>query len=118
MPARRESKSETPRSRRPPATTPELRENQLISVAVDLAEQQMRDGTASAQVITHFLKLGSSRERLEQQRIEGEVSLMNAKKEIMESHQKIEELYERALGAMTRYSGQEPVEQDDDEYQD
>ena len=117
MAARRNSEPETPRSRRPPATTPEERENQLISAAVDLAEEQIRSGTASAQVITHFLRLGSSREKLEQLRLEGEVSLLQTKKEIMESAKRIEDMYGEALEAMSRYSGNEPSpgSLDDDE---
>lgn len=118
MPARRESKPETPKSRRPPATTPEARENQLISAAVDLAEEQIRGGTASAQVITHFLKLGSSREKLEQERIGHENELLQTKREIMESAKRVEAMYEEALNAMQRYAGQEPTERDDDEYED
>lgn len=95
---------------RPPATTPEARENQLISSAVDLAEQQLRDGTASAQVITHFLKLGSSREKLEQERLQNENILLRAKKEAMDSQARVEELYGKALDAMRTYAGQPPLE--------
>jgi hypothetical protein len=82
-----------------PATTPEARENQLIADAVDLAQRQLRDGTASAQVITHFLKLGSTREQLEQERLQ-------KKGEAMESAKRIEELYGQALSAMRTYQGQ------------
>lgn len=114
MAARRDSKPETPRSRRPPATTPEERENQLISAAVDLAEEQLRAGTASAQVMTHYLKLGSSREKLEQKRLAGEVSLLETKREIMESAKRVEAMYGEALEAMSRYAGHEPPESDDD----
>jgi len=91
--------------RRPPATTPEGRENQLISLAVDLAEKQILDGTASAQVISHFLKLGSTRERLEQQRLVQEVKLTQAKIEAMASAGRIEELYTEAIAAMRSYGG-------------
>jgi hypothetical protein len=104
-------------SRRPPAPTPEARENQLISAAVDRAEQQIRDGTASAQVITHFLKLGSSRERLEQTRLEHENALLIAKKEQLASAARIEELYKTALDAMRSYAGFE-AEQGDIDYDD
>jgi hypothetical protein len=95
-----------PRTRRPPATTPEQRENQLISAAHDLAEQQIRDGTATSQVITHFLKLGSSRERLEKTRIEQENELLIAKVKALGSAERTEELYAKALQAMRAYSGQ------------
>lgn len=94
-------------SRRPPATTPIGRENQLISLAVDLAEKQLKEGTASAQVISHYLKLGSSREQLEQERIEHEVALMQAKKDNMASAARVEELYGAAINAMRTYAGQD-----------
>jgi hypothetical protein len=89
-----------------PATTPEARENQLIADAVDLAQRQLRDGTASAQVITHFLKLGSTREQLEQERLRNENLLLQKKGEAMESAKRIEELYGQALSAMRTYQGQ------------
>lgn len=95
-----------PRRRRP-AHTPEGREQQLISLAADLAEKQLEAGTASAQVMTHFLKLGSTRERAEQERLKNENLLLSAKIEQMASARRIEELYETALNAMRSYSGQE-----------
>jgi hypothetical protein len=113
MAARRVT-TDSPAPRRPPATTPEARENQLIAAAVDLAEKQILDGTASSQVISHFLKLGSSRERLEQERIERENELLAAKKEAMESAKRVEEMYGAALNAMRSYAGQEPLETFDD----
>lgn len=96
--------------RRRPATTPEARENQLVNAAFDLAEKQIRNGTASSQVITHYLKLGSSREKLEQKRLEGENELIKAKVEAMESAKRVEELYGKALDAMRSYAGQEPLQ--------
>jgi hypothetical protein len=95
-----------------PALTPEARENQLVSLAVDLAEQQLRDGTASSQVITHYLKLGSTREKLERERLKMENDLIQAKTEAMKSAQRIEELYSEAISAMRSYSGHG----DSDEY--
>lgn len=92
-------------SRRPPATTPEARENQLISLAVNLAERQLSEGTASAQVITHYLKLGSTRERLEKEKLAKENELLRAKTDALSSQKKIEELYTHALTAMRDYSG-------------
>lgn len=89
-----------------PALSPEARENQMISLAVDLAEQQLRDGTASSQVITHFLKLGSMREQLERERLEEENKLLKAKTENLQSMKRVEELYEEALKAMKNYGGQ------------
>ena len=106
-----ESKTEQQnfRRRRPPSTTPEGRENQLVAKAVDLAEKQLEQGTASAQVISHYLKLGSSRERLEQERLTMEVSLLEAKREQMASAVRVEELYGAAINAMRAYAGQEPL---------
>jgi hypothetical protein len=110
MTARRVTKSEATPSRRPPATTPEARENQLISQAVDLAEKQLQDGTASAQVITHYLKLGSSREKLEQERLRLENSLTQVKMDTLASAQRVEELYSGAILAMRSYAGQDTSE--------
>lgn len=88
-----------------PALTPEAREQQLISLAVDLAEQQLLDGTASSQVLTHYLKLGSLREKLEREKLEEENKLLRAKVDAIKSAEKQEELYAQALKAMSRYSG-------------
>ena len=101
----RDSSAEGPKRRGKPATTPEAKENRLISMAVDLAEKQLRDGTASSQVISHYLKLGTSREQLEQRKLEKETRLLDAKVESLESTKRVEELYNKALGAMRMYSG-------------
>lgn len=101
------------RSRRP-ALTPDARENQMISLAVDLAERQLEEGTASSQVITHFLKLGSSKERLEREKLEEENKLLRAKTENLQSQKRVEELYAEALTAMRRYSGQGVPDEPDD----
>lgn len=100
---------QAPQKRRP-ATTPDGRENQLVALAVDLAEKQIREGTVSSQVLTHYLKLGSSRERLEQERLRRENHLLAAKAEAMASAKRVEELYGKALNAMRTYAGQDPVE--------
>lgn len=92
--------------REPPPRTAEARENMMISLAMDLAEQQLRDGTASSQVITQFLKLGSTRERLEQRNKELENELLIAKREALESSRHIEELYTEAIAAMRSYAGE------------
>jgi len=89
-----------------PALTPEAKESQLISLATDLAAQQLMDGTASSQVITHFLKLGTSIAKLEREKLEKENVLLKAKAEAIESQKKVEELYSNALAAMKKYSGQ------------
>lgn len=106
--------SEEPKSsrRRPPAMTPEAEENQLIALATDLAAQQMRDGTASSQVITHYLKLGSSRERKEQRRLELESQLLEKKIESQVSAQRVEELMSQAINAFRGYAGQAPDEEE------
>lgn len=96
--------SSKPTKRGRPALTPEARENQMISLAVDLAEQQLRDGTASSQVIAHYLKLGSTKANLEKEKLIQENELLKAKTEAMQSAKRIEELYENALNAMRNYS--------------
>jgi hypothetical protein len=108
------SQKEESRKSRRPATTPEARENQLISLAVDLAEQQLSKGTASSQVITHYLKLGSTKEAIEKQILEKQKELLEAKTEALKSAKKVEELYKNALSAMRSYSGQEEVDEDED----
>jgi hypothetical protein len=98
-----DSSSTSPRTR--PATTPEARENQLIALAVDLAEKQLREGTASSQVITHYLKLGSTKEQLEKEILSQQKELMSAKTEAIRSSKHVEELYANAIEAMKEYSG-------------
>lgn len=88
-----------------PGLTPESRENQLISLAIDLAEKQLREGTASSQVISHFLKLGSTNNMLEKTILEKQTALLTAKTEAIKSGKVIEELYTNALAAMRSYSG-------------
>ena len=88
-----------------PALTPEARENQMIFLATELAEQQLRDGTASSQEITHFLKLGSSKEKLEHEILKEQKKLITAKTESLESSKRIEELYANAITAMREYGG-------------
>ena len=89
----------------PPATNPDSREKELISLAVNLAEEQLRNGPASSQVITHFLKLGSTKERLEKEIMEKQVGFIQAKTEALQTAKKIEELYDSALAAMRDYNG-------------
>lgn len=98
--------------RRARATSAEARERQLIADANDLAERQIRQGNASAAVITHFLKLGSTREKLERERLERENELLRAKVDQLASAKNVEQLYSEALQAMRAYSGQ--VTEDDD----
>ena len=113
MVSRRRSDPEPKTSRRRPATTPEGRENQLVALATDLAEKQLREGTASAQVISHYLKLGSTREQLEQERLANENELLQAKVQSLASQGRIEELMSDAINAMRSYKGEEPLDRDD-----
>ena len=98
------SSSKTTKKTRP-ALSPEARENQLINMAVDLAEQQLRDGTASSQVITHFLKLGTMKEQLEREKLMKENELLRARTESLTAAKNQEELYQKAIKAMQHYSG-------------
>ena len=88
-----------------PALSPEARENQLIALAVDLAEKQLMEGTASSQVITHYLKLGTTKEKIEREIKKKKKELLEAKAENLRSAKKVEELYINALNAMKNYSG-------------
>lgn len=98
--------------KRAPASSPEARENQLIALAEARAEEQLRNGTASSQVICHYLRLGSMREKLEREKLKSEVDMLVAKKEALESSKRIEELYSEAMKAVRTYRG----ESDDEEY--
>lgn len=111
--AKKDSSGSTRKLR--PALTPEAREKQMMSLAMDCAEQQMRDGTASSQVICHFLKLASSKEKLEKERLEEENKLLRAKAEALKSAETSEELCRNAIKAFSRYSGH-GSEYDEDEY--
>lgn len=108
-------KEENPASRRPPATTPQGRENQVVALAYDVAEKQLLSGTASSQVITHFLKLGTERERLERVKLEQETLLAQAKVEQLASAARIEELYAEAMDA---FRGYQPTPEQDLDYTD
>lgn len=104
------------RARRP-ALSPEARENQLISLAYDVAEEQLRNRTASSQVITQFLKMGTAKAQLEKERLEKENELLKAKTEALQSERRIEELYTNAINAMRRYGGHGSEEEYDyDDY--
>ena len=105
MPKAKTTTSNPSRKMRP-ALTPEARENQLIALAVDLVEQRLREGTASSQETTHFLKLGSMKNRLEMEKLEEENKRLKAKTESIQSQKRVEELYAEALNAMRNYAGQ------------
>lgn len=85
--------------------TPEDREQYLINLSLDVAEKQLREGTASSQVITHFLKLGSSRELAEQEKLKEETKQISAKIDSLEASAKSDERYAAAIEAMRRYQG-------------
>lgn len=97
--------SSEPVRRGRPAMSPEAREQQMIGYATDLAEQQLRDGTASSQVITHFLKLGTSRNELEKEKIRAEIEEKRAKVKAIENGEEMKILYENAITAMRDYAG-------------
>lgn len=103
-----------PRPGRPPARTPEERQNQLVSLSYDAAEQQIREGRATSQLLTHFLKLGTERERLEIERVRGENELLKAKVDALASAKRMDELYDKALKAMSAYQGRPDLELPDD----
>lgn len=101
-----------------PALDPEARENQMISLAVDLAERQLIEGTASSQVITHYLKLGTTKERLEREKLEEENKLLRAKTEALQADKQMAELYVEAIAAMRRYGGHGDESDEDAEWED
>lgn len=111
----RRTKKDNVKATNIPTMSPEARENQVINAAMNLAEQQILEGTASSQVITYFLKLGSSKERLEKEKLEEENKLLRAKTEALASAARVEELYTKALDAMRAYSGSNSSEDDDEE---
>ena len=88
-----------------PTLTPEAQENRMISLAVDLAEKKLLDGTAPSTVIVHYLKLGSMKEQLELEKLKKENELLHAKTEALQSMQVTEELYKNAIDVMRTYSG-------------
>jgi hypothetical protein len=103
---RKKPEEDEGKKKRRPAITQKGREDQLAALAVDLAEKQLAEGTATSQVITHYLKLASTRELLEQEKLANENELLRAKVEQLASMQRQEELYAEALLAMRAYSGQ------------
>lgn len=117
MPPRQRSESHSEPTRRRPATTPKAREDQLVSLAYDLAEKQLRDGTASSQVISTLIKAGSQREKLEQERLNNENHFLRIRAENLASQQRSEEMYSQAMAAFREYAGHDvPDTSMDDEY--
>lgn len=101
------------KNQRPPGSSLESREKELISLSYAEAKRQILAKQATSQLLTHFLKLGSTRERLEKQKIEGENKLLGAKVDAIHSQKKSEVLYANALKAMRTYSGQSDVTSED-----
>ena len=95
-----------------PSLTPEGRENQIIAKAVNLAERQIEEGTASSQVISHYLKRDAERAKaaLEIKKLEYEMKLLEAKTEALKSNERIEKLYNKAIQAMRVYGGHDNEE--------
>ncbi len=115
MPKKKSTASEKAnRNLRPPVSI-EAQENLMISLAVQCAEKQLREGTASSQVITHYLKLGSSKERIEKEILEKQKELIEAKTKNLNSSNEAKELYNKALIAFRKYSG---AYDEDDEYEE
>lgn len=108
-----ESTTKTGRRKSAPVRSTEARENQIANLALDLAEKQIRDGTASAAVITHFLKLITQREKLENDRLKSDLRVADAKIKQIQDQADIKTLYEKALSAMRRYSGNQSDEEED-----
>lgn len=95
-----------------PALTPEARENEMIALATDRAEEQLRDGTASSQVIVHYLKLGSTKERIEREMLKQQKELLEAKTEALRAAKQAEEDYAKVLDALRLYTGQDNEDSD------
>ena len=109
----KETTEEVPR-KRPPARTPEAQENRMVALAMDLVEERLRNKTASSQETTHFLKIGSTKERIEREILEKQKDLITAKTEQLQSQKRVEELYKDAIKAFNSYNGAH-VEDDYDE---
>jgi len=105
VPKPKPSQSSEPTRMMRPALTPEADENQMVSLAMDLVRQRLIDGTASSQETTHFLKIGSTRERREIELLEKNKELIEAKTQALQSVKHADELYANALSAMQKYSG-------------
>lgn len=112
MGRKQKSEPKATKPRRRPATSPEQRENQLISMAYDVAEQQLRDGTISSAALTQLLKAGSYKNQLELEKLRSENEVLIAKAEALQSAKHVEELYSEALNAFRAYNGQGSVDND------
>lgn len=114
----REKGSASEISRERPATSPEAREDQIIALAMDEAEKRIRNGTASNQLLCEFIRMGSTKHKLEKEKLANEVKLVEAKTGSIEAAKKVDEMYAEAIDAMRLYSGHvsDDEEEDYDEY--
>lgn len=101
-----------------PAMTPEDQEDQLISLAVDLAVKRLREGTASNQLVSEIIKLGTTKERLAKEKLQRENEMLRAKTEAIEASRRNGEMYAEALRAMREYAGVQAIEDDDYDEED
>lgn len=113
--AKVKASNSSPRKKLRPALSPEARENQLIALATDLVEQRLIDGTASSQETTHFLKLATTKAKLENKLLEAQTEMALAKKDALKSQKRSEELFAEAIKAFRNYSGQDDP---DEPYED
>lgn len=112
-----QSMSSKTTKRRPPAMSPERKISRCVSLAYDLAEKQLEDGSASSQIISKFLELGTKKAELELERARHENELLKAKTEALKAQARSEEMYKKVISAFRSYSGQPPIDEDD-EYED
>ena len=101
------------RAKRPPDKTQEVQENRLISMAMDVAEQQMRNGTCSSQVLTHFLKLGALKEQLEKEKLEKEIELLRAKTDAIQAAKERDEMFGKVIKAIAAYTGHDEYSEEE-----
>lgn len=101
---------------RPPALTPEAAERRCIDAAYNLAQRQLDEGSASPSVITHFLKMGTARAQLEQEKLRKETELLQTKKIAIEETKNMEQMFGEAIAAMKRYQGYSEEEDDDEDW--
>ena len=110
---KKSNSSDSPKPKIRPALSPEARENQLISLAVDLVEQRLIDGTASSQETTHFLKLATTKAKRENELLKAQAEMAIAKKEALQSQKRSEEMFEEAIKAFKNYNGQGETDEED-----
>jgi len=113
MATRKEVPGEAVKRRSAPAVDPESRENQMISLAESQAEQMLLEGRAPTAIVVHYLKLGTTKNQLEKEKLKKENILLEAKANAIESAARSEELYARAIEAMRVYSGSLAYEHDE-----